>query len=330
MTPEQITALLKAFNVTPEAIGEVISTPNPEEHDLVKFAKGAIEPGDIAVNGTIDPTRAAKFIDLIQNQNQLLKKVTVIPMESLKTTYDVWDAQNGILVRVDEGKEPTAAELKKLQNEGRELDAKAMQLFADLTRGTILNNQHRPDFTAWLDKKFATKFANEMVYLGFVGKKDTYSPKVFENLNKGWLQVAQDETGTNKTTYAADDSMVARLEKLVNVADDSMGDDAKIFIHRKDFIKYCIEVGKSTNTAQLLIDAAAQGFAGYGFEVTNNMPSGTYMLTPPKNLVFGMVSKIYRSREWNGRKRAVEYTFDVYADYDIAVPKYVAIATQAS
>ena len=329
MTPEQIAALLKAFGVTPEAIAEVQKSNDPEEHDLVKFAKDAIGPTDIAVNGTIDPSRANKFIDLIQNRNDLLKKVTVIPMDSLKSTYDVWDAQNGILVRVDEGKEPTAAQKKKIENNGRELDAKPMQLFADLTRASILNNQHRPNFVAWLDTKFATKFASELVLLGFKGEKDNYSPANFVNLNKGWIQIAKDEAAAPKATYAAEDSIVARLEKLVDVADDDMGDDAKIFIHRKDFIKYCIEVGKSTNTAELLIAAAAQGFAGYGFEVTNNMPSGTYMLTPPKNLVFGMVAKIYRSREWNARKRAVEYTFDIYADYDIAVPKYAALATQA-
>lgn len=329
MTPEQIAALLKAFGVTPEAIAEVQKSNDPEEHDLVKFAKDAIGPTDIAVNGTIDPSRANKFIDLIQNRNDLLKKVTVIPMDSLKSTYDVWDAQNGILVRVDEGKEPTAAQKKKIENDGRELDAKPMQLFADLTRASILNNQHRPNFVAWLDTKFATKFASELVLLGFKGEKDNYSPANFVNLNKGWIQIAKDEAAAPKVTYAAEDSMVARLEKLVDEADDDMGDDAKIFIHRKDFIKYCLEVGKSTNTAELLIAAAAQGFAGYGFEVTNNMPSGTYMLTPPKNLVFGMVAKIYRSREWNARKRAVEYTFDIYADYDIAVPKYAALATQA-
>jgi len=109
-----------------------------------------------------------------------------------------------------------------------------------------------------------------------------------------------------------------------------MGDDAKIMIHRKDFLKYCIEVGKSTNTASLIIAAAAEGFGGYGFEITNNMPTGTYMLTPTKNLVTGVATKIYRSRNWHARKRAIEYTFDIYVDYDIAVPKLVAFIEQAS
>ncbi len=327
---EELKAFLKAIGVDVDALPRGFEKEVDEESDLVKFAKDAISPSDLAVSGTISPTRAIKFIDLITKNSKLMDKITVIPMSSLKTDYDVWDMQKGVLVRVAEGSEPTSAKKKKIENAGRTLDAKAMQLFADVLRSTILNNQHRANLTSWLDSKFATKFANELVYLGFVGTDDTYANGNFNELNKGWIQVATDESDTKKGTYAADDTMVARLEKLVENADDDLGDDAKILIHRKDFQNYCIEVGKSTNSSALLIEAAAQGFAGYGFEVTNNMPSGTYILTPLKNLVFGMVSDIYRAREYNARKRAIEYTFDIHADYDIAVPKFVSLLTLAS
>jgi len=301
-----------------------------EEHILVKFAKDAISPSDLAVSGTITPTRANKFIDLIEKNNQILQKVTVIPMESLESEYDVWDMQKGSLVRVAEGSEPSSDQKKKLENKGRKLSAKPMQLFADVLRATILNNQHRPNLTAWLDGRFSIRFGNDLAYLGFVGEKDDYSNSLFKNLNKGWITIAKEESETKTGTYDSSDTMVERLQKLVDQADDEVGDDAKILIHRKDFIKYCIEVGKSTNSSALLIDAAAQGFAGYGFEVTNNMPTGSYMLTPLKNLVFGMANNIYRAREFNSRKRAIEYTFDIYADYDIAVPRYVSFIEASS
>jgi len=328
--------LLKSFGYTDDQIEAMaamqtnIEKEDGEKHILIQFAKDAIGPQDLAVSGEITASRANKFIDLITSQDDLLKRVNIIPMDSLKSTYDVWDMDKGVLVRVAEGSEPTNAKKKKISNKGRELDSKPMQLFADVTRASILNNQHRPNFISWLDGRFAKKFSNELIYLGFVGEKDDYANSDFKNLNKGWLQIVNDEADANKTTYAAEDSMVDRLQKLVDTADDDLPDDAKIFIHRKDFLKYCIEVGKSTNTAELLIQAAAQGFAGYEFVVTNNMPSGTYMLTPLQNLVIGVVSKIYRNREWNSRKRAVEYTFDIHADYDIAVPKFASLATQAA
>jgi len=301
-----------------------------QEHPLIKFAKGEITPEDLAVSGEISPTRAAHFIDLIQKSDEFLKKVTVIPMDQLTTTYDVWDMLRGSLVRVPEGQEPTEEQKKKIQNAGRKLSAKPVQLFADVTRSSILSNMHHPNFAAFLDSKFANRFAGDITYLGFVGSSDEYENADFKELNKGWIQVALDENGTNKVEYAEDDTMVDRLEKLVKSADDDLGDDARILIHRNDFLDYCLEVGKSTNTSELLIQAAAQGFAGYRFEITNNMPSGTYMLTPLKNLVFGMVSKIYRARKFNERKRAVEYTFDAHIDYDIAVPKFVSLATLSS
>jgi hypothetical protein len=321
-----ITALAVANNLDANEIAKSITPPQAnEESDLVKFAKGAITPTDLAVSGEISATRANKFIDLIQKNNQFLSKITVIPMESLKTTYDVWDMERGILVRVDEGQEPTEAQKKKIQNKGRKLEAKAVQLFTDVLRATILNNLHRPNLTAWLDGKFSIKFGNELVYLGFVGVADDYANEEFKELNKGWIQVAKDEDATNKDTYAADSTMVDRLKALVDNADDELPDNAKILIHRKDFINYCIEVGIETNSSALLIQAAAEGFGGYAFEITNNMPSGTYMLSPLENLVLGVVGKIYRAREFNSRKRAIEYTFDFYPDYDVAVPRFVSL-----
>jgi len=264
---EALKTLLKASGYSDEQIAAMEANAtvdfekDEEKHDLIKFAKGVIGPTDLAVAGEITPSRANKFIDLITSQDKLLSQINVIPMDSLKTTYDVWDMEKGILVRVPEGSEPSDSKKSGVSNEGRELDSKAMQLFADVTRASILNNQHRPNFISWLDGRFANKFSSELLYLGFVGEKDTYSPQEFKNLNKGWLQIANDESDSNKVTYAADDSMVKRLETLVDSADDDLPDGAKIFIHRKDFIKYCLEVGKSTNTAELLIQAAAQGFA---------------------------------------------------------------------
>jgi len=326
---EQLRAFLKSIGVDIEGANSFTPGENEEQSDLVKFAKSAISPADLAVSGDISASRASQFIDLIEKENSFLSKTTVIPMESLKSEYDVWDMANGVLVRVAEGSEPTATQKKNIENNGRVLDAKPMQLFADVLRATIINNQNRPNLTSWLDQKFATKFGNELVYLGFTGENDTYSPANFKNLNKGWITLAKEVSGVNKSTYAADDAMVKRLEALVDNADDNMGDDAKILIHRKDFLKYCIEIGTSTNTASLITQAAAEGFGGYGFEITNNMPSGSYMLTPTKNLVTGIAQKIYRSREWHSRKRAIEYTFDIYADYDIAVPKLVSFVSQA-
>lgn len=330
MTPEQIAALLKAFNVTPEAIAEVQNSGTPEEHELIKFAKGVIAPEDIAVNGVLTPSQSSKFVDLIQNANEFLKEITVQPMDKLKTNYDVWDIARGILVRVPEGSKPTSRQLKKIKNSGRMLVAQPMQLFATLTKSSILNNRHKPNFAGWLEKKYSTAMANDMAYLGFVGKEDDYSNDNFENLNKGWIQVAKDDTDTKKVTYAESDTIKDRLDKLVEKADDTMPDNAKIMIHRKDFLKYCSEIGTSTNTSDLIITAAAKGHSGYEFKITNDMPRGEYMLTPLKNLVFGIVAEVGKSREWNGQERAINYTFDVNVDYDIAVPAYVTIATQAS
>jgi len=303
---------------------------NDSENDLVKFAKGAITPEQLSVSGTITPRRASLMIDLIQSQSSFLSRISVIHMDSLSSEYDVWDMANGILVRVAEGAEPTEAQKKQISNAGRTLTALPAQLFADLTRSTILSNQWRPNLTGWLDERFSIKFGNEMVKLGFDGVADDYANTKFNELNKGWIYLAQTEADTVKSKYSVDGTMVQKLERLVQAAADDMPEDAVIFIHRKDVIKYASEVGASTNNAALIMEAAAKGYGGYSFEVNNKMPRGVFMLTPLKNLVLGVSGEMSRDRVWNARKRAVEYTFDVSNDYDIAVPKFVVHGSEAA
>ncbi len=327
-----VSALVSAGELSKSDIDALVpklfNADDPEQNELIKFAKGAITPTELAVSGTLSSTRANLFIDLIQDESAFLQKTTVVPMASLESDYDVWSMASGVLVRVAEGIDPTDAQKKVIQNVGRTLNAKSVQLFADVLRSTIINNQNNPNLMAMLDRSFAKKFGDEIVLLGFTGTADDYAGGLFTELNKGWVHLAANEADSKKTTYASDATMVERLDALIANSDDTMPDDAKILIHRKDFVKYASEVGAATNNAQLIMQAAATGHGGYGFEITSKMPRGTHILTPLKNLVTGVCSTISRDRAWNSRKRAIEYTFDFATDYDLAVPKHASYITE--
>jgi len=299
------------------------------ENDLIKFVKGAITSEQLAVNSTVTPRRAAIMIDLIQSQNDFLNKITVVNMDSLTGEYDVWDMASGILVRVPEGSLPSEAQKAIIENRGRTLDAKAVQLYADLLKSAIISNQWRPDFTGFVDARFSTKFGNELVKLGFEGIADDYANSNFNELNKGWVHLASTESATSKSVYSPDDTMVEKLNRLIEASDDDMPENAVILIHGKDVLSYATEVGASTNNAALIMEAAAKGHGGHSFEINNKMPRGIFMLTPLKNLVMGVAGQMSRDRQWIPRKRAVEYTFGMFNDYDIAVPKYVVYSKEA-
>ncbi len=306
---------------------------NKEMPDLIKFAKGLISPEDLAVSGVLKPQKATRLIDLIVDNSAFLKKVSVERMRRLKKEIDVYDIANKVLVRVAEGSEPTDSQKTGISNIGKTLDALSVQLFADVKKSTILDNQDNPTFIRDLDNKFAKKFANELTLLGFTGIGTDGSD--FDHLNEGWIHLAENSANTKKITWDNDstdgstDNYVTRLEKLLSVVDDDVLDSVTILMSPRDYEGYVKEISTDNKAINVLLNGDAKSFLGHPILPVRYFPSGKYMATPLENLVFGICGQIQRDRQYNARKRVVEYTFDIAVDYAIEVDKFCAICTPA-
>lgn len=310
----------------------VVSFAKARESKLMQFAKGLITPESLTVSGSLTPKQSKKFISAIIKNNAFLGKVTTQTMNSLQQYVDAYDIAEGILVRVAEGSEPLTAQKKGYSNIGCTLEALKVQLFADVTRSTLENNADNPNFESMLFNGFATRWGNELVKLGFEGTAD--SGATFATLNKGWITIAAASDAVNSDTYTADgegDCQLARLEALVaKIPVDIKGPGVSILMNWADYEALQKEVAEGTNSTATLLKGNADTFMGYPLERVKWMPKGKYMATPLKNLVFGISTSAYRGREWNGRKRCMEYTFDLGCDYEIIVKKWVALLTAAA
>lgn len=293
---------------------------------LIGLVKGAMSPQDFELSGNLTPEHSNKMIDVIRDNSQFLSKVETVKMAKLETEVDAHDIAEGILVRVAEGTEPTDEQLTGIENIGCKLKALPVQLFSNVKKSTIENNAFNVNFDEETFTKFMKRFSNELVYLGFAG--ESAEGISFKTLNHGWLDIARTSDKTNKATYAANATISDRLTALVRQIHEDVIGEASIIINPKDYQEYLLEIAKDTATASILLNATAKSFLGYPIEVQNKIPQGTYLATPLKNLVFGMCMDIFRSREWNNRKRVVEYTFDVSCDYEIIVKKWATICEQ--
>lgn len=293
---------------------------------LVSLIKGNLSPQDFEVSGNLTPINANIMIDTIK-KNNFLSKVQTVKMSKLETEVDAHDIAEGILVRVAEGEDPTNEQLASIKNIGCKLKALPVQLFANVTKSAVENNAFNKNFDQDTFNKFMRRFSNELVYLGFAGTAATGTS--FVTLNNGWLDIIKNNADTNKATYAENATISERLTALVReIHEDVIGESA-IIINPKDYQEYLLEIAKDTATASILLNATAKSFLGYPIEVQNKIPQGTYLATPLKNLVFGMCIDIFRAREWNNRKRVIEYTFDVACDYEVVVKKWATICEQA-
>jgi len=297
--------------------------------NLIKFAKGLITPESLTVSGSLTPKQSKTIVSAIKKNNKFLSKVNYVTMNSLQRFVDAYDIAEGVLVRVAEGTEPTDEQKQAYANLGCTLNALKVQLFADVTRSALEDNADNPKLENFLFDGFTTRFGNELVKLGFEGVGDTGAD--FAHLNTGWLQVATDSADVPKDTYTAEtEGQVDRLTKLVAKLDaDAKGPSTSLLMSWADWEAYILELGGDNQAAMIIAEGKTKTFMGYPVEVSKYMPAGTYFATPLNNLAFGISTAVYRGREWNARKRCLEYTFDLGCDYEIVIKKWAALVTEA-
>ncbi|HDX8149214.1 TPA: phage capsid protein, partial [Campylobacter fetus subsp. venerealis] len=210
------------------------------------------------------------------------------------------------------------------------IENKVVQLFAKITQDTLEDNAENPNFENETFDSFATAFSNDLQNLGMIGSKDDYAESKFENLNKGWFALAKENAKTTKITYAENSTMLSRLTSLVENANDDVLNGSAIIISKKDLIAYNKEIGNKSGGLSILLNQGANNILGVPLIAANFVKSGEYMLTPLKNLVFSIGLDIRRQRWYDNEESSLKYKFEVFCDYQIGVPEWVVLSTQAA
>ncbi|WP_239637797.1 hypothetical protein [Campylobacter concisus] len=99
-------------------------------------------------------------------------------------------------------------------------------------------------------------------------------------------------------------------------------------INPSDVQEYNKELS-ALNSPLHLVQGGANQILGIPFEITPLMPKGTYLATPLKNLVLGVVLDIRRNRWYDAEERALKYVFDVFTDYEVVVKKWASLMSKA-
>lgn len=299
-----------------------------EQHVLIRFAKGLVGPEDILVGGTLRPEDADRLISLIE-EDPFLKQVQTVTMGALRRTVDVFDIATRQLVRVAEGSEPGVNDLADVTEHGSTLVALDTQLYVTLKRSFFLDNQNRPNFVSEVEGALAAKLRNELTDLAFNGTADDNSAG-FLTLNKGWIQIALDSGDTHQVDIdLATDGVRATLKNLLDAMPSKYRGEMAFIMSTKNADDYADELA---GTEGIRIDSErAQRYLSYPILRSRHCPDTHILVTNPRNLAFGMVNNnMERHREYHGRKRAVEWTFNVWSDFEIAVKDACVIGKPGS
>jgi len=289
-------------------------------HDLIKIAKGIVQPGDLNPGGTLRPEASERLISLVF-ADDFLTRITTRRMNKLSADVQVWGVETRKLVRVPEGQMPSAAQIVGGTQYGCTLTALPVQLFPTLSLSFLRDNANNPQLVADVEKSFATQFAAEYLDLGFNGTADDNSLG-WATLNKGWVQIASesaacpkvniDPTGLNKNWRT-------ELKAMLDQLPERFRPQAAFIMNTGDADAYAFELAGFVTGMPLAGDSPLRRFLGIPIITSPYMPAGKVLLTPPKNLVFGLHTEVVATRRFNERARAIEWTFDTACDYEIAV-----------
>lgn len=294
---------------------------------LGEILKGSMNSANATLSGTLTPEQAHNFIDVIKQNNGFLQKIHTEKMGRLQKELDAWDVAKGILVRVPSGDKPNESQRAALSKVGTKLDAKSVRLFSRILQDALEDNKHNPKFEDETFNSFAKAFGNDLALLGFEGVSDSYDGN-FNTLHKGWVQVVKDASEATKITYQTSEKVTNRLTALAQSINPDILSEAVILINPADAQEYNKEIS-ALNSPTHLIAGGAKSVLGIPFEVTPLMPKGTYLATPLKNLVLGIVIDIRRNRWYDAEERALKYVFDVFVDYEVVIKKWASLMSKA-
>lgn len=291
---------------------------------LQEFIKGNISATDVSVGGVLRPEAANKFIDLVIEQSNFLKMITVERTRKIKKDINVLDIANRVLVRVPEGSEPTDAQKAGIINKGKTLSCLPVQLFETVLFSTIDDNQDNPNFEDGLVSMFAKKFANELEDLAFNGIGEDGSN--FLNLNKGFVALAKEYTNTKKVDVGTLSSgYVNALKAVLDAQENKFYAKSVLIMSEKDHRGLVLELGNKPSGVGYLVQGGIPSFLGKPIITNPYMPDNHVLFAPLDVFVFGIVRDIERYREVRGTKRCIDYTYNINCDYELAIDESVVI-----
>ncbi len=110
---------------------------------------------------------------------------------------------------------------------------------------------------------------------------------------------------------------MATMDAMLQQMHDKYLNEAKtcFVMSKKGAIAWGKQMAENDGLNPYLITGKVPRYQGYEVIGVPNWAANTKLLTDPKNLGFGMGSTIKRYREIRARKRAIDYTWELYSDY---------------
>lgn len=298
--------------------------------------------------GQLSAQDAKKFIETTKAQNEVLKMISTVEMESSSYNIHKIGVSSRQLQSPGQGVAPTTTSGATATK--RTMTAKEAILPYDVTFDFLEGNITKEEADAALQKLFATQFGNDLLDLAVNGKESlaatitdsntdgkddttglTQADHTFLRLNDGWLTLFAADNTVNTASISSDvTSWRTELGKVLKAMPDKWKADPNklcFFMNPGNYEDYCTELGLVATDAgiNILLNAPQLKFKNIKIQPLPYLATKKIILTDPKNLYIGIMRQIRNGKFVNERQRQVEYTITTKVDFEYAVGEMIVL-----
>lgn len=290
--------------------------PQTVREFLARMEKAAL---DTSAGGQLTTGQQRKFLGNMIDAWKVLGRIRMITdLDTPNYELNELDIADRQFYAPVAGTEPSSGELADFTITTRTLTCLPVTLPATINRQFLKRNIEKEDVEKVINAKLGQAFGGNALDLAINGDGTTSG---FLALNKGWLQLALDDStvndvDTNASTDLAGVVFPALRDALPEKARFSEITKPAIICSITDRDRYLDQISDRTTPRgdAALIDGIAANFNGFEVVPFPYWPEGHFFMTPLDNLVMSFFVGMELFREYRPRKHQLEFTLD--GDFD--------------
>lgn len=301
----------------------------------------AVDSAVLENGGRLNQEQADKFITFMKDYSSFLTRIDMIKMNSPERMLETLDVNKRSMRKRAENAENKAT--GEVVTGERKLTAVPAIMPYDVTFDFFEENIEKDNADTTLAQLFARQFANDTVDLAFNGDEAASSTGSddFLKINNGWIKILTTDSDAHKH-----DSTTAEATKkdMIKIFDEMLGlmpsqyfqmyqeEDKnllKIFVSHAENRAYKNQLVER-NTAlgdSVLINGQNVNYDGFEIVPVGFIPDGVRILTPYKNLAYGIYGDSLRVfHDVKPRFSRHEYTLMASFDFEVNNPDVAVIS----
>lgn len=294
-----------------------------------KLEKAGTSMTDISLDGALPQGAAQELMDMMVANNDFLAAVSEYRTDEHEQPLDFFQLASFVIQNTPEGADP--ASYATAENIGKTISLKEMVCYVPMLRSIIVSARGKKA-EARLATVIPTRIAANIVEVGFKGVQRLATATAAADIAVGWIKLIKDSVRTNIVDAGLymtggvinwSDYLTAIIAALPD--DFKSQDTCEIVMKTSDYEAMVNQLKTLDGGINLVITGNVPTFGGYKIRKNAYIAAGHVLFTNLKNLCYGINNTVNRTREYDAKKRQVDYMYAMNNGYQIGIDEAIVL-----